>query len=425
MQKANQPSIHPVVLSGGSGTRLWPLSRRACIPSSSSASSQDQPDELPRRDAEAARARGVGFAPPIVVCNNDHRFLVKDEAERAGVTPRAIVLEPIARNTAPAVAVAALLVAARRSRTAILAVMPSDHVIKDEPGFVAAVRQAAEIARPASSCCSASSRARRTPATATSGAARRSRLRRRLCRRRLHGEAEPRHRRGATSPPAATTGTAASSCFGARAFLERAGAPRARHPGGGRAGARRRAGGPGLPAARPRGLRASAQHLHRLCRDGAHRAGGRAADRHRLERRRLLVVAVGAERAQDADGNAVQGDALLEATRNCYVHSERVARRHPRRERPRHRRYARRAAGRRPRQGAGRGQAGRAAQGGGPHGARAARAQLPAVGLLRDAQPRSALPGQAAAREARRASSPCRCTITAPSTGWWCTAPPR
>jgi mannose-1-phosphate guanylyltransferase/mannose-6-phosphate isomerase len=88
----------------------------------------------------------AGFANPIIVCNNDHRFLVKDEAERAGVHPCAILLEPMARNTAPAAAVAALRVT-REDPAGILAVMPSDHVIKDEHGFVAAIERAAQVAR--------------------------------------------------------------------------------------------------------------------------------------------------------------------------------------------------------------------------------------------------------------------------------------
>ena len=88
---------------------------------------------------------GEGFAPPIVVCNNDHRFLVRDEAEQAGIELGAIVLEPVARNTAPAVAIAALLVE-RDDPDGIMAVMPSDHVIKDNMRFVAAVRRAADVA---------------------------------------------------------------------------------------------------------------------------------------------------------------------------------------------------------------------------------------------------------------------------------------
>jgi mannose-1-phosphate guanylyltransferase / mannose-6-phosphate isomerase len=86
-----------------------------------------------------------GFKPPILLCNNDHRFLVREEVERAGLNPRAIVLEPIGRNTAPAIAVAAL-VALKDDPNAILAVMPSDHVVKDEARFAEGVKRAAEVA---------------------------------------------------------------------------------------------------------------------------------------------------------------------------------------------------------------------------------------------------------------------------------------
>jgi len=137
------PTILPVVLSGGAGTRLWPLSR-ALYPKQFIRFPQIQQETFlaaALKRLEPAR----GFAAPIVVCNNDHRFLVKDEAERSGVRPKAIVLEPTARNTAPAVAVAALI-AERDDPQAILAVMPSDHVIRDAPRFAAAVRQAGEIA---------------------------------------------------------------------------------------------------------------------------------------------------------------------------------------------------------------------------------------------------------------------------------------
>jgi mannose-1-phosphate guanylyltransferase/mannose-6-phosphate isomerase len=136
-------TIQPVILSGGAGTRLWPLSR-ARFPKQFIRFPQVQPESFL---AAALTRLGAadGFAPPMVVCNNDHRFLVKDEAERAGIRPSAIVLEPTARNTAPAVAVAALL-AERSDPDAVIAVMPSDHVIRDAPGFAAAVRKAGEIA---------------------------------------------------------------------------------------------------------------------------------------------------------------------------------------------------------------------------------------------------------------------------------------
>jgi mannose-1-phosphate guanylyltransferase / mannose-6-phosphate isomerase len=136
--------IFPVILSGGSGTRLWPLSRamypKQFIRSFNGQSSSFLAATLKRLGSEA------GFAQPIVVCNNDHRFLVQEEVERAGVRPSALVLEPVARNTAPAAAVAALIVA-QEDPAGILVLMPSDHVIKDEPGFVSAVRRAAEVAR--------------------------------------------------------------------------------------------------------------------------------------------------------------------------------------------------------------------------------------------------------------------------------------
>ena len=89
--------------------------------------------------------QSAGFSAPILMCNNDHRFLIRGEAERANITPLAIVLEPVARNTAPAIAVAALL-AQRRDKNAIIAVMPSDHVIRDPAAFARGVERAASVA---------------------------------------------------------------------------------------------------------------------------------------------------------------------------------------------------------------------------------------------------------------------------------------
>jgi mannose-1-phosphate guanylyltransferase/mannose-6-phosphate isomerase len=136
-------TIQPVVLSGGAGTRLWPLSR-SLYPKQFIRFPEVQPETFLAAALKRLRPAS-GFAPPLVVCNNDHRFLVKDEAERAGVRPGTIVLEPMARNTAPAVAIAALI-AERSDPDSILAVMPSDHVIRDEQAFAGAVRKAGEIA---------------------------------------------------------------------------------------------------------------------------------------------------------------------------------------------------------------------------------------------------------------------------------------
>ncbi len=135
--------IYPVILSGGSGTRLWPLSR-AMYPKQFIRFFNGQGmsflgSTLRRLDAES------GFEKPLLMCNNDHRFLVKEEIESSGITPRALILEPVARNTAAALAVAALQIA-RENPNGVMVVMPSDHVIKDDERFVEAVRRAAVVA---------------------------------------------------------------------------------------------------------------------------------------------------------------------------------------------------------------------------------------------------------------------------------------
>lgn len=140
---SDQLTIYPVILSGGSGTRLWPLSRamypKQFIRFFNGQSSSFLGATLKRLSASR------GFAAPILLCNNDHRFLVREEIDRAGVTPKAIILEPMARNTAPAIAVAAIAAMAE-SKDAIIAVMPSDHVIRNEANFVEAVQRAAAVA---------------------------------------------------------------------------------------------------------------------------------------------------------------------------------------------------------------------------------------------------------------------------------------
>ena len=137
------PKIYPVILSGGSGTRLWPLSR-ARYPKQFIRFFDDQQASF--LQAAATRLSGAqGFEAPTLIANNDHRFLVAEQLEAAGVSPRAIILEPVARNTAPAIAVAALSLL-EEDEEAVLVVMPSDHVIGDEAGFAEAIQQAGEIA---------------------------------------------------------------------------------------------------------------------------------------------------------------------------------------------------------------------------------------------------------------------------------------
>src|ERR1700742_790185 len=98
-------SIYPVILSGGSGTRLWPMSRVALpkqLLALNGARTMIQDTVL--------RAAVPAAAPPILLCSEGHRFLVADQMRAIDVVPGAIVLEPMGRNTAPAAAIAALLV---------------------------------------------------------------------------------------------------------------------------------------------------------------------------------------------------------------------------------------------------------------------------------------------------------------------------
>ncbi len=130
--------LTPVVLSGGSGTRLWPLSRelypKQLLPLVS---------ERTMLQETMLRLDGLEAAAPIIVCNDAHRFLVAEQLRQLDVRPQTIILEPVGRNTAPAIALAAL----QARPDALLLVLPADHVIRDATAFKAAVNVAAKAAR--------------------------------------------------------------------------------------------------------------------------------------------------------------------------------------------------------------------------------------------------------------------------------------
>jgi len=142
MMSAADRVVYPVILSGGSGTRLWPMSRaqypKQLLPL---LSERTLLQEAALRVADRAR-----FAAPSIVANDEHRFIVAEQLRLVDVAPRAIVLEPLGRNSAPACCVAALMLADSEP-DALMLIMPSDHAISDIPAFGRAIAQATAAAK--------------------------------------------------------------------------------------------------------------------------------------------------------------------------------------------------------------------------------------------------------------------------------------
>ena len=133
--------LHPVLLCGGSGTRLWPLSRKSYPKQFAALIGSESLFQ-----ASARRFAAPGFAPPLVVTGSDFRFIVTEQLAQIGIDPGPILIEPEGRNTAPAVLAAALHLGAS-DPDALMLVAPSDHVVPDAAAAGAAVETGVAPAR--------------------------------------------------------------------------------------------------------------------------------------------------------------------------------------------------------------------------------------------------------------------------------------
>ena len=133
-------SVHPVILCGGSGTRLWPVSRQGFPKQFSRLVGEESLFQ-----ATARRLSGEGFAPPVIVTSAEFRFVVRDQLAAIGIVPAAVIIEPAARNTAPAV-LAATLWLEQHAPGSLALVAPSDHLMPNAVSFRRVASSAAERA---------------------------------------------------------------------------------------------------------------------------------------------------------------------------------------------------------------------------------------------------------------------------------------
>ena len=137
--------IHPVIMAGGTGSRLWPLSRQL----NPKQFLRLTDDRLSMLQLTVARLDGMAAADPLLICNEEHRFLAAEQMRQSGYEDARIILEPCGRNTAPAIALAALQLVAESDDAQtdpLMLVLAADHLIQDVPAFQAGIEQAMPLA---------------------------------------------------------------------------------------------------------------------------------------------------------------------------------------------------------------------------------------------------------------------------------------
>ena len=142
--KKQKIKILPIILCGGSGTRLWPSSRASFPKQFINGLSKDKKSLLQETILRIISLNNIG--DPIFICNEDHRFLVAEQMRDININTKSIILEPFAKSTCPAIALAALKASEEKEDT-ILLVLSSDHIIKENDKFLKAINESVEIAK--------------------------------------------------------------------------------------------------------------------------------------------------------------------------------------------------------------------------------------------------------------------------------------
>ena len=140
----NNEAIVPVVLCGGSGSRLWPLSRASYPKQYLSIRSGETISFLQQTTKRINKFKNINN--PILICNEDHRFIVAEQMRRIEIQPDSILLEPCGRNTAPAITLSAIK-SLENNYDPILIVLPSDHIIREEDKFLDVIKSSLKYAR--------------------------------------------------------------------------------------------------------------------------------------------------------------------------------------------------------------------------------------------------------------------------------------